>query len=103
MTRPTYSTRPGGYWDTEDIIVTRKVGRDATEIRVRTWADWLGTWHARFSTTDNARVDAHVAKLAISFEITLRDGASAANYLRVAPCYSGTGLPGVRHYVELSS
>lgn len=103
MTRPTYSTRPGGYWDTEEIIVTRKVGRDTTEIRVRTWADGYGAWHARFSTTDNARVDAHVAKLAISFELASREGASAANYLRVAPRYSRTDLPGVRHYVELSS
>lgn len=67
---------------------------------VTTWADGFGSWHARFSTTDSTRRDAHVARVAIGYELACREGASAANGLHVRRRYSRTELPGAVHYAE---
>lgn len=68
---------------------------------VHTWADGFGTWHARFvdADGDGARRLAHIARLAIGYELDQR-GAALSALPRVARRYSRFDLPGTAHYAE---
>ena len=89
-----------GTWVVEVRGPRNSANPASTNVYVNSWADGHGVWHAEFSTTDNTRRNAHVARVVIGHELACREGASAALWLKVGRELAN-GLPGVVRYREV--